>query len=159
MEAVSYLRDVLKLWPALGPLLGVVVGAWLTARWQRKKWIFDNKAAEYRALFDALSSYRFILTEHYGLYEFGGVVVSAQKKYDDEIALAKSQEDLTNAFGDRIFTRQAIKMSGAIGGWTAYAERQLSKNPPSLDERLKLLDAIHRKIVQASQEDLKLEVR
>jgi hypothetical protein len=48
--------DFYRVWAVAGPLAGVGLGAWLTARWQRKKWILDNKLAEYRGILDALSS-------------------------------------------------------------------------------------------------------
>ena len=58
-----------QVWAVVGPLVGVVIGAWLTARWQRKKRILDNKTSEYRGILDALNSYRFVLTEYYALYK------------------------------------------------------------------------------------------
>jgi hypothetical protein len=45
-------------WSAVGPLIGVVIGAlltpWMAWRWQRKQWSSDNKKEEYRNLLDAL---------------------------------------------------------------------------------------------------------
>jgi hypothetical protein len=72
------------MWAVVGPLVGVVIGAWLTARWQRKKWILDNKTSEYRSILDALNSYRFVLTEYYALYKVAMVAVPAQKMYEGE---------------------------------------------------------------------------
>ena len=144
-----------KVWAAVGPLVGVVIGAWLSARWERRKWVLDNKTAEYRGILDALNSYRPILTEYYALYRISLVAVPAQKKYDDTIALAKALDAVTNAFDDRIFTRQAIAQSGARNDWNSFANK-LRSDKSDLDELLKMVDSIHGKLVKASQVDLKL---
>jgi hypothetical protein len=117
--------DFYRVWAAVGPLAGVVLGAWLTERWQRQKWILDNKVAEYRGILDALGSYRFVLTQYHALYKIALVAVPAQKKYDDDIALAKAQEAVNNAFGDRIFTRKPVAKSGVRNDWSAFAGKLL----------------------------------
>src|SRR5271154_409055 len=121
--AAAHISNV---WAVVGPLAGVGYGAWLTARWQRKKWILDNKASEYRGILDALNSYRFALSEYYALYKFALVAVPAQKKYDDDIALAKTQSAVTNAFADRIFIRIAVERSGARKEWRELAAKMLA---------------------------------
>jgi hypothetical protein len=125
------------------------------AHWQRQKWILDNKLAEHRGILDALNSYRFVLTEYYALYKVAMVAVPAQKQYDDQIALAKAQGAVNNAFADRIFTRLAVKQSGARDDWRALAEK-LRADKSDLNELLKLVDSIHGKLVKAWQADLKL---
>jgi hypothetical protein len=45
----------LNIWAAVGPLLGVALGSWLTTRNQRRQWILDNKRAEYRKLLTTLT--------------------------------------------------------------------------------------------------------
>ena len=39
-----------KTWGVVGPLLGVVIGAWLARSWQRKHWLLESKKAKYRKL-------------------------------------------------------------------------------------------------------------
>lgn len=139
----------------VGTLAGVGFGAWLTARWQRKKWILDNRVAEYRGILDALNSYRFALTEYYSLYKIALVAVPAQKKYDDQIALARTQSAVSNAFADRIFIRGAVKRSGARKEWGELAAKLLADKSP-IEELLKIIDSIHSKLVKAFQDDLNL---
>jgi hypothetical protein len=50
-EAVPYIRG---LWTAVGPLLGVLVGAFLARSWDKKKWMNDNRKEEFRELITAL---------------------------------------------------------------------------------------------------------
>jgi hypothetical protein len=67
-----------RVWAVVGPLVGVALGAWLTAWWQRRKWIIDNKVTEYRGLLDALNSYWWQLVNFHALY--GGVLVPVRKR-------------------------------------------------------------------------------
>jgi hypothetical protein len=41
-------------WSALGPLLGVLMGGYLTARSQSRKWVADGKTEEYREVLSAI---------------------------------------------------------------------------------------------------------
>jgi hypothetical protein len=140
----------------VGTLVAVGFGAWLTERWQRKKWILDNKVAEYRGILDSLNAYRFALVEYFALYKSGGAVPFGQRRYDDDIAFAKAQSAVNNSFADRIFTRIAVKASGARNDWSALATRMLATPAPTSDECTKIIDCIHSKLVKASQDDLKL---
>ena len=47
--------DMVSAWSILGPLVGVMLGAWLATRNQRRHWLLDNKRAEYRKLLTTLS--------------------------------------------------------------------------------------------------------
>jgi len=43
------------IWAAVGPLIGVLIGSFLTSRTQRAHWLADNKKQEYRELLTVLS--------------------------------------------------------------------------------------------------------
>ncbi len=49
------LTIALGIWAAVGPLLGIVVGHFLTRSWQREQAQLDNIKAEYRELLTALA--------------------------------------------------------------------------------------------------------
>ncbi|MFZ0087669.1 MAG: hypothetical protein WAK78_20440 [Candidatus Acidiferrales bacterium] len=89
------------------------------------------------------------------MYKFALVAVPAQKKYDDDIAFAKAQSAVTNAFADRIFIRAAVERSGARKQWGELAAKLLADKSTG-DELLKIIDSIHSKLVKAFQDDLKL---
>jgi hypothetical protein len=144
-----------RLWAVLGPLAGVCLGAWLTARWQRKKWILDNKASEYRGILDALNSYRFALVEYYSLYKIALIAMPAQKKYEDQITFAKAGEAVTNALADRIFTYPAVEATSARKDWSAIAD-ELRAEKSDLNKLLKMVDGLHDKLVKTSRDDLKI---
>jgi hypothetical protein len=52
-EVAPYIRGI---WTAIGPLLGVLVGALLARSWDKKKWMNDNRKAEFRELITALTN-------------------------------------------------------------------------------------------------------
>lgn len=45
----------LPIWGAVGPLVGVLVGAFLSVAGQRRQWLLDRKREEYRQLLDGIS--------------------------------------------------------------------------------------------------------
>jgi hypothetical protein len=54
-ETLRALGDVGgKVWSAIGPLIGVLVGAWLGRSWDHKKWMNDNRKEECRELLTAM---------------------------------------------------------------------------------------------------------
>jgi hypothetical protein len=44
-----------RAWSGIGPLAGVLVGAWLARSWDRKKWISDGRKEECRELLTAMT--------------------------------------------------------------------------------------------------------
>jgi hypothetical protein len=51
----------LTIWAAVGPLLGIVVGHYLTRSWQRRQWLADNRKDEYRKLLAGLNRLNMVL--------------------------------------------------------------------------------------------------
>jgi hypothetical protein len=44
-----------KAWSAVGPLVGVLIGAYLATRNERKHWIRDNERLEFRELLSTMA--------------------------------------------------------------------------------------------------------
>jgi hypothetical protein len=40
----------LTIWAPVGPLVGILVGHYLTRSWERRQWIADNQKEEYKKL-------------------------------------------------------------------------------------------------------------
>jgi hypothetical protein len=47
--------EVGRAWKYAGPLVGVLIGGWITSRNQRKQWLRDTRKQEYRELLGALA--------------------------------------------------------------------------------------------------------
>jgi uncharacterized membrane-anchored protein YhcB (DUF1043 family) len=108
---------VYKVWAAIGPLIGVLVGAWLTARWQRKRWIQDNKRAEYREVLDALQKYRWHLLNDLAVAA-GPLVAEDARSYDERrAALTEAEVSLSNCLADRLFIRKKLARNQRKGGF------------------------------------------
>jgi hypothetical protein len=107
-----------KAWAALGPLIGVFVGAYLTGRRQRRDWLADSKKEEYRELVGILSEGLSMYIQQYAvqtirsgedegrLHEMLGrilVVMRSRlfiKKIVNSLNVAKRWNDLTRSFED-----------------------------------------------------------
>lgn len=55
MDVHTLWNFLARAWGGVGPLLGVLMGFWLTRSWQRKQWLLESKKAEYRELIGTLS--------------------------------------------------------------------------------------------------------
>lgn len=51
-----WLTLVFAIWAAVGPLIGIFVGSYITRRWQREQWVRDQKLGEWRELISAVAS-------------------------------------------------------------------------------------------------------
>jgi hypothetical protein len=142
-----------RMWAVVGPLVGVGLGAWLTARWQRKKWILDNKVAEYRSILDALNSYRRKLATFNALYGPGSDGVLIKERHEAQMDMFQALDAVNNAFADRIFIRQTVEKSGARNDWDKF-NGMLSSKP--VHELLKQLESLHDELLKASLDDLNL---
>jgi len=55
----------LTIWAAIGPLLGIVIGHYLTRSWQRSQWIADNQKEEYQKVVAGLNRLNMILVDQH----------------------------------------------------------------------------------------------
>jgi hypothetical protein len=61
-------RDFLKyVWPAVGPLIGVLVGAYLAKSSDRKKWLSENRKQECQELLGAITACAVKILSDFGL--------------------------------------------------------------------------------------------
>jgi len=148
---------VYKIWAAIGPLIGVLVGAWLTARWQRKRWIQDNKRAEYREVLDALQKYRWYLLNY--LAVAGGSLVAEDARTHEErrAAFADAEVSVSNCLADRLFIRESLARTKVREDLRKF-QTSLDKNDESSVTRsIEVLTEFHERILKAADEDLGLK--
>jgi hypothetical protein len=151
----------LLVWNAIGPLVGVVIGAlltpWIAWRWQHRQWIFDNKKQEYRDLLD-------------DLFQASEEIIKARPNISAGI-----NQDLLNAVWkgnrivrDRIFVASAIRAGGIPTDWETIVrlaiweptEEKLhiggGQRAYTINGIVTLRNALDEKLLAIAQRDLKL---
>lgn len=113
---------LVKAWSIIGPLVGLLIGAWLSRSWQRKQWVLEGKKAEYRELISTLSqSYHCILKNWPALIApFGEVICTltdgAQQRETLEAEVAGQR-----VIEDRIFIDKAMRAENVREQWALLA--------------------------------------
>jgi hypothetical protein len=100
----------LAAWSVVGPLVGVLIGAYTANRNQRKHWIADNKRLEYRELITALVEASGRLIQ---LYLPG---MAHGPKEQDDAFVAETKATITIL--DRVFIADALKELKLADRWT-----------------------------------------
>jgi len=133
---------LVKAWSGVGPLVGVLIGAWLTRSWQRKQWELDNKRTEYRELISGLSkSFHYIVS--YGQLNPRPPEVQRQL-FEAEIA---GQQ----VIADRIFIEKQLREGQVRELWGLIAaERNFRK-------LWEYWETLHTVLVKMAHKDLHLE--
>lgn len=103
-----------KIWAVVGPLVGVMLGTYLTLRIQKQRWVLDNKKEEYRELLSALTeSFHTIL---------GLAPMSARSTEEQRESLQAHWKAMT-VINDRIFITDEIRKLDVMNRWkTAFHE-------------------------------------
>jgi|SRR5580658_1374804 hypothetical protein len=104
------MRILLNIWAAVGPLMGVVLGGWLTMRNQRMLWILDNKRSEYRKLLTTITrDYTTFLNVYAGRVALSGA---------DERRREKAHLEALNVIRDRLFIAKEVSEMDIASKWS-----------------------------------------
>jgi hypothetical protein len=96
-------------WPVVSVLIGVLVGAYIANRNQKKQWVSDNKKQEYRELMTALAeAFNAVVDETVPSIAYGP---------EEQRAFATAKTTLVITIGDRIFIAQELKEMKFLGRW------------------------------------------
>jgi hypothetical protein len=103
-------RDFIKyVWPAIGPLLGVLIGAYLTKSSDRKKWLNENRKQECQELLGAITACAVKLFSDfphgYAIGEYAGYLKTIEVFHTrifiaEEVEKEKLEERWTSAVDD-----------------------------------------------------------
>jgi len=101
-----------SIWSAVGPLIGVLVGANIANRNQRKHWLLDNRRAEYRKLLTTL-------TRAYGdimnTYSQAGITGKDMHRCE------RVRLNAINVIRDRIFISEEVTKMELLEKWNSAA--------------------------------------
>ena len=123
----------LNIWAIFGPLLGIVLGSWLTTRNQRQHWKLDNKCAEYRKLLTTIADAGSKMVVHYGTMPY---VVTGREQFMIGETARKSVDVMYN----RLFIAREVADLDILKRWEkAISALQKTRN---VDEFGKLMDGI-----------------
>jgi len=96
-------------WSAVGPLIGVLVGAYIANRNQRRQWLLDNRKQEYRELLSALSSAFIALTR------LNTPMIAIPGELERELRNAETES--FRILRDRLFIATEIRDTRILGLW------------------------------------------
>lgn len=108
-----------RAWSAIGPLVGVLIGAWLARSWQQKQWLLDSKKAEYRELISTLSRGCHLIMKNLPVGRFGAMSGEQEKEARDAwvagLQVIQDRSSLMRKCVQRRSTKNGIKLqSGEI---------------------------------------------
>jgi hypothetical protein len=98
------------MWSGVGPLVGVLIGAWSARSWQRKQWELDNRGAEYRELITVLSQSVYCIIKN---GPFRMRLVRSEQQRESEEAMFLGQRNVR----DRIFMDRQMREAGIPEFW------------------------------------------
>src|SRR4029077_15758703 len=104
------MRIFLNIWAAVGPLMGVALGGWLTMRNQRMLWILDNKRSEYRKL---LSTITRDYTTCMNIYAGRTALSGAEQRRRE-----KAHLEALNVIRDRLFIAKEVSEMDIARKWS-----------------------------------------
>lgn len=155
------------IWAAIGPLVGVIIGAWLAARWQQRRWMIDKKTEEYRGLLDSLCAARNQFVTYRAKYAPSRLTVpNPAEQANDLRALNDSVVRFGYALTDRLFVRNALKESGVLKQFDEFLRSQDSggydggfqaSSREGIDKAAAELNDLHRAVVEIAESDLGLK--
>jgi hypothetical protein len=116
---LSYVRGA---WAVVGPLVGVVIGGYITTQTQKRHWILDNKRAEYRELLTTIADAGGKFVVHYGVEPF---VASAATQF----AIGETARTSVDVIYNRLFIAREVQELGIQRRWEdAIALLQKNRN-------------------------------
>jgi hypothetical protein len=140
---------LVRAWSGIGPLIGALIGSWLTRSWQRKQWLLESRKAEYRELMSVLSeSANCILNNSQRLAVQGmGTIKSGEQERQSDEAATRGHRIIE----DRIFMADTVAREKIDERWVVLLkEKDIRKFWEAWDE-------LHRLLLKMAREDLNLK--
>ena len=104
------LTIALGVWAAIGPLIGILVGHYLTRAWQREQWLIDNRKEECRELLSTLTTSYWILSRL-------DTLSTSPSEEESQKRLSDAELDSYRTIEDRIFIAADLKKAGVLKTW------------------------------------------
>jgi hypothetical protein len=129
----------LVLWGAIAPLVGILVGHFLSRSWQREQWFRDKRYEDYQAVLSAIvAAYTAIVR-----VDMASTTSLFKPEMAEEVEVIKA--DSFRVLRDRIFIADELDLAGILVEWdtlitnyTKHAsdEREFAGRFSSLNDKL-----------------------
>ena len=123
-----------KVWTAVGPLVGVLVGALLAHSWERKRWEKENRKEECRELIKSIS--------HAATLILNVAVGAGASQHDAHNAY----QDTVQVFHGRIFIAEDIEKTKIVDMW-AHAVGEFGAQKIDANEFGNRVEEVRRTII------------
>lgn len=106
-----------RAWSVIGPLVGVLIGAWLARSWQRKQWVLDGKKAEYRELLSILSESYHCMAKYWNDFTpmVGGIGHPFTERRERSLAAGTAGHRVIE---DRVFIDKQMREADILQKWS-----------------------------------------
>jgi hypothetical protein len=112
MQQLTTIWEFIKYtWSVLGPLVGILTGAYIANRNERKHWVADNKRREYQELIIAMMRSAHAMRKRDAP---PGLYATEEQHHFFEI-----EEEVLHIMGSRIFIRDEMTKLKTIEQWSA----------------------------------------
>lgn len=143
MNPHSVLISVRDAWAVLGPLVGVLIGGYITTRTQKKQWVRDNKRTEYRELLTTIADAGGKFVVFYGMVP---VVATPSEQF----SIGETARTSVDVIYNRLFVAKEIEELGIQRRWeNAISELKKSHNVDAFGRSMdSMMEDIRRKALK-----------
>jgi len=103
----------LGVWAAVGPLIGIALGHFLTRSWQHQQWLLDRRKEEWRELLTALAE---------SLRSSLKICPARVLSGDEEREIVNAHADSFRVIRDRIYIAADVKSLELENRWSAAVQ-------------------------------------
>lgn len=111
--AMQRLTIALGIWAAVGPIVGILLGHFLTRSWQREQWLRDKRNEEWHELLTALAESLRVSLKIYPARALSG---------EEERTIVEAQSNSFRVIRDRIFIAPDVQALNIENRWSAAVQ-------------------------------------
>ncbi len=107
------LTIALGIWAAVGPIVGILLGHFLSRSWQREQWLRDKRNEEWHELLTALAESLRVSLKIYPARELSG---------EEERTIVEAHSNSFRVIRDRIFIAPDVQALNIENRWSAAVQ-------------------------------------
>jgi hypothetical protein len=143
---MSRFQGFLNIWAIVGPLVGILLGSWLTTKNQQRHWLLDNKRSEYRELLTSIADAGSKLLVFWG----GNPIVATG---EEQFMIGETARQSGDVIYNRLFISHEVEKMDLLKRWESAID--VLRRSHNVDVFGKSMDQIMDDIRRAALADLK----